>query len=218
MFLGLCTLADWVGSNERWFPYVSEANGNYMEAALSKGGDAVAECGIDINRQRRAARERGAPAGFADLFGLASPNAIQQSVVETPLDERLVVVESETGSGKTEAALWRFAHLYEAELVDGLYFALPTRAAAVQIFERVRRFARSAFPAGHAPHVVLAVPGYIQEEEEDASSGMLPRYDTWDDSPGGEGSTLGRRERQAFPGCADCGGKPLTRRCCRHSR
>ena len=53
------------------------------------------------------------------------------------MSERLVIVESETGSGKTEAALWRFARMYEAELVDGLYFALPTRAAAVEIHQRV---------------------------------------------------------------------------------
>ncbi len=56
---------------------------------------------------------------------------------------------SETGSGKTEAALWRFAEMYAEGLVDGMYFALPTRAAAVQIHERkiwrrqtIRRSAR----------------------------------------------------------------------------
>ena len=32
------------------------------------------------------------------------------------LDEQLVIIESETGSGKTEAALWRFARMYEDEI------------------------------------------------------------------------------------------------------
>ena len=68
--------------------------------------------------------------------------------MDTPLDERLVIIESETGSGKTEAALWRFALMYQAKLVDGLYFALPTRAAAVQIHERVGRFTTNLFPEG----------------------------------------------------------------------
>ena len=39
-------------------------------------------------------------------------------------------LESETGSGKTETAVLRFAALWRAGLVDGLYFAVPTRAAA----------------------------------------------------------------------------------------
>ncbi|CAI8057916.1 CRISPR-associated endonuclease/helicase Cas3 [Geodia barretti] len=85
-------------------------------------------------------------------------------------------IESETGSGKTEAALWRFAHMYEAGLVDGLYFALPTRSAAVQIHERVERFIRNLFPRG-VPPVVLAVPGY--EPGVDASSVAMQDYEPW---------------------------------------
>ena len=33
----------------------------------------------------------------------------RQAAQVTPLDEPVVVIESETGSGKTEGALWRFA-------------------------------------------------------------------------------------------------------------
>ena len=50
----------------------------------------------------------------------------------------MTVLEAETGSGKTEAALIHFLRLFQAGAVDGLYFALPTRAAAVQIHRRIR--------------------------------------------------------------------------------
>jgi CRISPR-associated endonuclease/helicase Cas3 len=50
----------------------------------------------------------------------------------------VVVLESETGSGKTEAALYRFARLFAIGEIDGLYFALPTRVAATAMFERVK--------------------------------------------------------------------------------
>ena len=70
--------------------------------------------------------------------------------------------------------------MYEASLVDGLYFALPTRAAAVQIHGRIKRFIASLFPDGHRPPVVLAVPGY--DPDEDAREAALQGYRVWWDS------------------------------------
>ena len=60
-----------------------------------------------------------------------------QSAAGQLTESRLAILEAETGSGKTEAALWRFKQLFEEGEVDGLYFALPTRIAATQIHRRV---------------------------------------------------------------------------------
>ena len=111
-----------------------------------------------------------------------SPNAIQRSAIEVPLDEPVVIIESETGSGKTEAALWRFAHMYEEGLVDGLYFALPTRAAASQLHRRVEQFVKLMFIGSNTPLCVLAVPGYLRAGE--AKGRHLPDYQVWwEDDP-----------------------------------
>ena len=113
MFLGLCTLADWLGSDERFFQFRGVPQSDYIATARSRAKTAVREVGLDIAKQRE--RFGGAPS-FQSLFvGLEAPNSIQQAAYDAPLDERLVVVESETGSGKTEAALWRFARLYDAK-------------------------------------------------------------------------------------------------------
>ena len=191
MFLGLCTLADWLGSNESWFPYESEPNSDYFNVASRRARHALKACGVDIGDQRQAVRDAGPLPGFPELFGFESANAIQtRTAATTSLNERLAVVESETGSGKTEAALWRFARLYEENLVDGIYFALPTRAAAVQIHSRIEKFAFAAFPTGHAPPVFLTVPGYLKDG--DASGRILQRYEVWwDDHP--DDTTRGRR-------------------------
>ena len=176
MFLGLCTLADWLGSDETRFPFQDAPQDDYIATARRQAKAIVREVGLDIAKQRE--RFGGAPS-FQSLFvGLEAPNSIQQAAYDAPLDERLVVVESETGSGKTEAALWRFARLYEAEMVDGLYFALPTRAAAKQIHERVNRFAERMFTAADAPKPVLAVPGYILAGYDKGKRG-LQRYEVW---------------------------------------
>jgi CRISPR-associated endonuclease/helicase Cas3 len=174
-FLGLCNLADWIGSNRQWFPFVDEPREDYIDTARARAHQAVDQIGVDLATQRQSAAQAGVPT-FAGLFPhIAAANAIQSAVDDAPLAERLIIIESETGSGKTEAALWRFARLYEAGLVDGLYFALPTRAAAVQIHGRVQRFVSNLFPPEHRPAVVLAVPGY--DPGEDAAGIGLAEYD-----------------------------------------
>jgi len=90
-------------------------------------------------------------------------------------------MEAETGSGKTEAALWRFLDLFEAGAVDGMYFALPTHVAATQAFARILRFADAAFGADR-PAIVLAVPGQVQADG--ARGHKLPDFAfAWDDDP-----------------------------------
>lgn len=174
-FLGLCNLADWIGSDERWFTYVGKDRDDYIAVARLRAEEAVKGVGLDISRQR--SRFGGEP-DFAGLFGFsAGPNAVQRRVWEASLGERLVIVESETGSGKTEAVLGRFARMYEAGLVDRLYFALPTRAAAGSIYRRVNTFLGNLFPDGSGPEPVLAVPGYLRAGE--ATGVQLADYEVW---------------------------------------
>ena len=178
-YLGLCILADWIGSDEARFEYLDKPDRNYIVRARRQAQAAIKEIGLDIAQQRASFGSAPPSIDFADLFaipGAPQANAIQQQAAwETPLEEQLVIIESETGSGKTEAALWRFARMYEAGLVDGLYFALPTRAAASQIHGRVKGFAERLFPESQRPSVVLAVPGY--DAGQDTNKLTLPRYD-----------------------------------------
>lgn len=183
-FLGLCILADWIGSNELFFPFADSPDSNYIAWAREQAQTAIAAIGLDIAQQRAAFA--GVP-DFAALFkldGAPPPNAIQrQAALATPLDCPLVIIESETGSGKTEAALWRFARMYQQGLVDGLYFALPTRAAAGQIYGRVQRLVKNLFSAAHCPEVVPALPGYIDRA---SPPGGLQDYPVWWENQHGE--------------------------------
>ena len=178
MFLGLCNLADWVGSSDDHFPYRDEPCVAYIAVARQQAQRAVATVGLNIANQRGAFPDL---PGFGQLFGAEGwwrPNAIEQlSACDIPLNEPLVIIESETGSGKTEAALWRFARMYEQRLVDGLYFALPTRAAATQLHSRVTAFVDNMFPADDRPDPVLAVPGYVRAG--DLTGKHLPSNQVW---------------------------------------
>ena len=108
--------------------------------------------GLAVEHGRAAVRDAAVGDAAANGFPL---NTVQQAVADLPLDPppQLVVLEAETGSGKTEAALLHFKRLFEAGLVDGLYFALPTRSSASQIQDRAEWLGRNASFRPQTGHV-----------------------------------------------------------------
>lgn len=176
-FAGLLMLADWLGSDEDFFPWADGGSADRMAFARARAPKALASVGLAVEPVRVAVRT--AAPDFAHLFAVAAPRPVQQAAPHP--DACCVVLEAETGAGKTEAALWRFLHLFRAGAVDGMYFALPTRVAATQAFARICRFADRAF-GRERPAVVLAVPG--QQMADGARGHPLPGFDfAWDDDP-----------------------------------
>jgi CRISPR-associated endonuclease/helicase Cas3 len=123
---------------------------------------------------------------FAEQFPqLQAPRPLQAAMDDLPLpgpgEGSLVLLEAETGSGKTEAALRHFTRLFASGAVDGLYFANPLRFAATELHGRVVKFAGQTF--GGALPTVLAIPGSIRVDE--AVGHRLPEYRVgWEDSTG----------------------------------
>lgn len=185
---GLTTLADWLGSDVRWFGQVGDLDRSYISFARTRAAEACAAVGLDAAVQRSS---RTVPATFAEVSGFATPNPQQELVGATDLDAQIVILEAETGSGKTEAALWHYMRLFAAGRVDGLYFAVPTRAAAVQLHGRVVKAAGRVF-AEASPQPVLAVPGYIRAGEVGGTA--LPYWRVlWDDKDNSERETFAGR-------------------------
>lgn len=156
-FAGLVQFADWLGSDTRSFPY-SQANEDRNQWVWQRARDALQKIGLDTTPWRSALPSA---ADFATIFQVPAPRPIQAKMAQADLGP-LLILESETGSGKTEAALWRFAQLFQAGQVDGLYFALPTRVAATQLYERTLQFAANLWQGtGHEPPLVVrALCGY----------------------------------------------------------
>ncbi len=163
LFAGLVALADQIGSREGDFPL------DRQRGAPKAAADVLRNIGADVTALRDAFTE----APVFRLFGWtpdAELHAMQKALADLPLHIRLAVLESETGSGKTEAAFLRFRRLFAAGLVDGLYFAVPTRAAAAQIQSRIDRAARETCGA----ECFLALPGYLKAGE--AEGWALPGW------------------------------------------
>ena len=171
---GLAALADWIGSDRRFFEYAAPVDLAYDKIAHCSAVRALEKIGLDT----RAFSGRSAP-DFTTLTGFPDPNPAQAVAGAIGQEASLVILEAETGSGKTEAALWRFVQLFTAGKVSGLYFAVPTRAAARQLHGRVVEAMRRAF-GEDAPEPVLAIPGMLCAG--DSVGYRLPGWEVrWDD-------------------------------------
>ncbi|WP_245753943.1 CRISPR-associated helicase Cas3' [Aquisalimonas asiatica] len=163
-FAGLLMLADWLGSHsEGFFPFHHQASTRAV-FAREAAAQALVTVGLDVGNAREHASQH---ADFAQVFGFP-PSPLQEALAK-PSNANVLIAESDTGSGKTEAALAHFLQSFIAGEVDSLYFALPTRVAARELYERVLAFARNVF--GQAgPPVLLAVPGYSAVDGEPANA------------------------------------------------
>ena len=95
-------LADWIGSNQDWFPYHEPVDDlrMYWEDARKRASGAVEQAGI-------LSAGMGRRLSYGDLIGTkatASPMQEWASKTDLPSGPALFLIEDETGSGKTEAA------------------------------------------------------------------------------------------------------------------
>lgn len=180
LFAGLVQLADWLGSDTRssFFPY-SQADEVRALSAPDRAAKALTSIGMAATAL--ATREDSTEVDFAQIFEVPEARPMQAKMASNGFGP-IVVLEAETGSGKTEAALWRFLHLWRAGDVDALYFALPTRVAATQLYERVRSFVKRAWKEDAPPVVVRALPGYAAADGQGYQP--LPGFQVlWHDNP-----------------------------------
>ncbi|CAK0775989.1 CRISPR-associated endonuclease/helicase Cas3 [Azospirillaceae bacterium] len=176
-FAGLVVWADWLGSDETRFGYPRsepKSETNRIAAARAAAQRVVSDRRFDAADRRDAARAL--QFDFPALFPGFAARPAQTATLDLPAADdhgSVMALEAETGSGKTEAALLHFLRLLREDKVDGLYFALPTRASAKQIQTRITQDLRRIL-ADAAPPVGLAVPGYIRVNDRDGQA--LPNF------------------------------------------
>ena len=140
---GLVILADWIGSNQAWFPYQEPNCGlaDYWQIARERAGVAVSEAQL--------AEIAPAPGlSLSNLLGaVAHPTPVQAwALAQKPQPEaQLYIVEELTGAGKTEAALALAHRLMSAGAAEGLYWALPSMATANGLYARLAKSYRALF-------------------------------------------------------------------------
>jgi CRISPR-associated endonuclease/helicase Cas3 len=143
---GLITAADWIGSNPDWFPAQAAADDlpAYLAQARTRASEAVRAAGLNV-----AAPSADPPFPFV-------PRPMQEACASVCLPDgpMLALIEDETGSGKSEAALMLAQRMLTCGKATGLYLALPTMATADAMFARVAPILPRLFPDG--PSLTLA--------------------------------------------------------------
>ena len=154
---GLAVLADWLGSNQSFFPYRStpvDELRTYWDTCQPFAEQALQQAGL----QCRSARSWPQPCALFDY--LHEPTPLQQYAASVELEPgpQLFLLEDVTGAGKTEAALILTQRLMQACLVHGLYFALPSMATANQMYQRVGQVYQRLYAGDETspPSLVLA--------------------------------------------------------------
>ncbi|HYA40018.1 MAG TPA: CRISPR-associated helicase Cas3' [Syntrophobacteraceae bacterium] len=136
---GLTSVADWIGSDERFFP---PGQGSDHQDPSILGRKALEAIGF-----RRIQFVAGL--SFHDLFHDPEkpeikwvPNEMQEKTVTTVTGPGVYVIEAPMGMGKTEAALWAGYRLLLSGKANGIYFALPTQMTSNRIHIRMNDFLR----------------------------------------------------------------------------
>lgn len=143
---GLTSVCDWIGSSEDYFPYRS-----LLRDAPSYWGEAREQAQYALSDLGwygwRAPHDQ---SDFESMFGFL-PNALQQTAIDYVTAHQhalpeLIMIESATGGGKTEAALYLADFYLNALDLAGLYVAMPTQATSNQMFGRVASYLTARYP------------------------------------------------------------------------
>lgn len=154
LIAGLTVLADWLGSNQLVFPYVSAPQdiNTYWQKTLANAHDAV----LRLPPTSHVAEY----SHFPTLFPFIDcPTPLQQKAIALDISQpgpQLIVLEDVTGAGKTEAALILAHRMMAVNKADSVYIGLPTMATANAMFQRMGYAYRALFQPGNRPSLVLA--------------------------------------------------------------
>ena len=172
MLAGLCSISDWVGSSMTNFTTDQTINlYQYYEDTLPRAKIALLETGMIEKLQG---------AGFDYLFKDYAPRGIQTLLNRMPIKAGLTIVESDTGSGKTEFALAYASLLIQAGLADGVVFGLPTQATANGLLSRIGEATNKLFPDtkttlahGKSKYIMTDESGFLHQSNKRAFLGSM---------------------------------------------
>lgn len=172
LLAGLCSVADWIGSSITNFTTDTNLDlKEYYTDALKRAETALNETGMLADIQG---------AGFNYLFPDYIPHGIQALLPQLPIKPGLSIVESDTGSGKTEFALAYASLLIDAGLADGIVFGLPTQATANGLFDRIGSAAEKLFPDnsvtlahGRSRYLIPDENGFLHQSNKRAFLGSM---------------------------------------------
>lgn len=141
LIAGLTSFADWIGSNDEWFPFGTPEDCEDLVGWFQKRR-VNAQAALDSIGWYSRTPLLESESSFADVFGFA-PRPLQDAVaraISTASEPCILLVEAPMGEGKTEAAFYAHLELQRRLGHRGMYVALPTKATGNAMFRRSLAF------------------------------------------------------------------------------
>lgn len=171
---GLTSVADWIGSDERFYPADAMSNADDTHLVTR---NALETIGFTLPTIKR-------DLSFEQLFGFP-PNEMQIKTLGAVTGPGVYVVEAPMGMGKTEAALGAAYQLLACGKASGIYFALPTQATSNRIHLRMNDFLQRISPAASQSRLIHGNSWLLNENLEFRPSVTDQRGKSLDDARNG---------------------------------
>lgn len=171
---GLTSVADWIGSDERFFPADAGISENDAYTISRSAIETIGFIPLTINRNLT----------FEQLFGFP-PNEMQTKTIAAVTGPGVYVVEAPMGMGKTEAALGAGYQLLTSGKASGIYFALPTQATSNRIHLRMIDFLQRISTEATKCQLIHGNSWLLDEALEYQPSANGPREKSSDDARNG---------------------------------
>ena len=152
---GLTSIADWIGSDERFFS-PERRKESADTSAIAR--NALSEIGCIPPTVIK-------NLSFESLFGFPQ-NDMQTKALTSITGPGVYVIEAPMGMGKTEAALGSAYQLMATGKANGIYFALPTQATSNRMHQRMNEFLQRISPATPASRLIHANSWLMQPSPE----------------------------------------------------
>lgn len=155
LLTGLVVIADWIASNPDAFPMAVSENQNERVHSGMRSTDLTspwngkaAESDVDKHYQ--------SSFNWPENYRARSVQAAMTEAARSVTGPSLIILEAETGVGKTEAALATAHIIANTTKAQGIYFAAPTMATANGLLERTITWAKNVTDAESVSSLYLA--------------------------------------------------------------
>jgi len=148
LLAGFCSVCDWLGSNTQYFLHQNmiQPLNDYFIDREDDAYQILEDFGLLTDVKTKG--------GMQALYPEYGPRNTQILIDDLAVQQSLIIIEDNTGSGKTEAALAYASKLLAQDLADSITFALPTQATANAMLERLENVANKIFKGGQ--NIILA--------------------------------------------------------------
>lgn len=195
---GFISTADWIGSNQDYFPCTTGQGILPELGTLEYFQDAKEKAKHALNALGWLPQPVFAPeASFQKVFQGFSPNTVQATVIDLILKQSspyLMVIEAPMGHGKTEAALYAADIALCRGFAKGMYVAMPTQATGNAMFKRVLNdYLKKRGHTGRLNLQLVHGNALLTRLGDDISEGEIPEF-----APGNIDASQGDTEAQSW--------------------